>query len=102
MGFTPNQQRMTSESKPQFEWAEAEKGWRDKSGKLIPFNKLTDAQLNKYYKLASHKELMYLNKSYLFSDKRTEMEEEAEKRGIQLKKLDTTFHTNESKLSNSK
>jgi hypothetical protein len=83
-----------AEMTEQFEWAAPEKGWRMKDGKLIPFNELTDAQLNKYFKLSQHKEMVYANKSYVFADKASEIEEEAEKRGIKLKSLDTEYHNN--------
>lgn len=76
-----------------FQWAQTKSGWKDKSGKIIPFTEMTESQLNKFHKLAQHKELMYLNKSYVFSDKCTEMEEEAEKRGITLNSIDTEFHS---------
>ena len=82
-------------AKEHFEWAKAEKGWRTKDGRIIPLSELSEAELNKYYKLASHKELVYMNKSYLFADKRSEMESEAQRRGIELKRLDTDFHNNE-------
>ena len=89
----------SSNSEPKrFEWSKAESGWKDKSGKIIPFSEMTEAQLSKIYKLAQSKELMYLNKSYVFSDKRDEIEKEAENRGIKLKMLKTSFHQNEKVL----
>ncbi len=75
-----------------FQWAETKSGWMDKSGKIIPFTEMTEAQLNKFHKLAQHKELMYLNKSYVFTDKCNEIEAEADKRGLSLKSLDTDYH----------
>lgn len=85
-----------------FEWSKAKSGWKDKSGKIVPFGEMTDAQLSKIYKLAQFKELMYLNKSYVFADKREEMEKEAEKRGIELKMLNTDYHQNEKVLKKGK
>jgi hypothetical protein len=75
-----------------FEWSQAENGWKDKSGKIVPFAEMTESQLRKTYKLASHKELVYSNKAMVFMDKQGEMIEEARKRGIELKELDTDFH----------
>jgi len=87
---------MTEKSKSEhFQWAETQHGWKDKNGKIIPFAELTDAQLHKYYKLAQHKELMYLNKSYVFADKRSEMKAEAKRRGIALKSINSDFHSKE-------
>ena len=79
-----------------FQWAETQSGWRTKNGTIVPFAELTEAQLQKYYKLAQHKELMYLNKSYVFADKRREMKAEAKKRGIDLKMIETEYHSKES------
>ncbi len=77
-----------------FQWAEPAKGWKGKSGKIIPFEEMDEAQLNKYYRLSQHKELVYANKSYVFADKANEIEEMAKKRGLSLTHLDTEFHNN--------
>ncbi len=67
-------------------------------GEVKAFESMTPAQLQKYYKLACHKELVYTNKLAVFEDKRREIEQEARKRGLELKKLDTEFHRNEELL----
>jgi hypothetical protein len=82
-----------------FQWSQAENGWKDKSGKIIPFAEMTESQLKKTYKLASHKELVYYNKYMVFIDKKDEMIEEARKRGIELEELNTDFHRKNSRSS---
>ena len=83
---------MTDSKKARFQWSEAENGWKDKRGKIIPFAEMSESQLKKTFKLACHKELVYLNKYNVFLDKQAEMIEEANKRGIELKVLDTLHH----------
>ncbi len=77
---------------------ETSPGWKMNDGEVKAFESMTPAQLQKYYKLACHKELVYTNKLAVFEDKRREIEQEARKRGLELKKLDTEFHRNEELL----
>ena len=85
---------MTKQDAEAFQWAEPAKGWKGKNGKIIPFEEMTDAQLNKFYRLSQHKELVYANKSYVFADKAKEIEAIAKKREVDLKSLDTEYHSN--------
>jgi hypothetical protein len=82
-----------STERVEWAWKDTENGWKAKDGKVIPFSEMTDSQLNKYYKLAQHKEVVYLNKMSVFLDKKSEIEEEAERRKIRLKSLDTALHS---------
>ena len=84
-------------NKERFQWSAAENGWKDKSGKIIPFKEMSDSQLRKTFRLAQHKELTYLNKYMVFCDKVSEMAEEAERRGIAIKAIDTDHHRNKFK-----
>jgi hypothetical protein len=82
-------------------WEDTKPGWKGKEGKIILFSDMTDSQLSKYYKLAQHKELVYMNKLSVFLDKKSEIEEEAERRKIHLASLDTTLHSKKRALSSS-
>ncbi len=86
---------MTNEStQKRFTWCEPEAGWKGKEGKITSFQEMSEAQLNKYYKLSQHKEMVYSNKSYVFADKAKEIEAEAKSRGFSLKGLNAEYHTN--------
>ena len=82
-----------------FQWAATEKGWKE-GEKVTPFSEMTNSQLKKLYRFAQKQELFYANKSYVFADKAIEIEEEAERREIELKSLDTDFHQNKKALKN--
>lgn len=98
--FNPKILTIMSDSKDRVAWAgfETEPGWKMKDGEVKSFESMTPAQLQKFYKLACHKELVYTNKLAVFEDKRREIEEEARKRQMDLKTLDTDFHRNEKVL----
>lgn len=89
---------MTEKSKERFTWCEPDEGWKGKDGKTMSFTEMTESQLNKYYKLSQHKEMVYANKSSVFYDKQREIEKEAKKRRIDLKSLSTEYHTNSKAL----
>ena len=61
---------------------------------------MTNRQLKKLFRFSQKQELFYANKSYVFADKIIEIEQEAEKRGLEMKPLDTDFHQNKETLRN--
>lgn len=80
-------------SKPRFEWCKPDRGC-PKNGKLVPWSKISDNQLQsklKYYQLL---EIRNLNRSYMAADKQSEILAEAKSRGLSLKSLDIDYFRN--------
>lgn len=68
-----------------------EKGWYD-GKKVIPFSQMTDEHLKNAKLHAQKKELFFFNRSAVFGELVELLEEEANRRGIDLPDRDTEYH----------
>lgn len=75
------------------EMAKAEEGWND-GKRIIPFAELPDKYLQAALIHAERKQLFYFKRTNLFADLIEKLEEEAEKRGIELNHLKGEFTRN--------
>ena len=62
--------------------------WRTASGQEIPFDELTDSQLQDAYNFAENRTLHHYNVSALYERLMTGLEEESRKRGKELRTVD--------------
>jgi hypothetical protein len=76
-----------------------EDGWFD-GQRYIPFRELPNTRLQTAKLYAQRKQLHYFNKAAYFSELVEKLENEAEKRGIELRDFNTEFHKNERHFKN--
>lgn len=68
------------------------KGKNGQESILIPFSELEDDHLQRAYFVTQNKTLEFFNKSIKFEELGTELEKEAERRGIQLRSIEDEPH----------
>lgn len=66
-------------------------GWKTRDGKLVPFDSLSDKELRDALQEAEFRELSHHNRSTFFGVLAEKLEQEAERRGLEVEHYQTEF-----------